>query len=206
VTHTFLYWARDTSKAAQVRDILREQIETLAAAKVDFLILETFFCVAEMRIALVEARKTGLPIVATMSFRPHLDRTEDEVPAEELGKILAGEGAGIVGINCEQDPEAMLPILRRVADGAPRGLPLAAQPIAFRTTPEHPYYSGMPEFHGEPGLETVQVSRGTFTRFAREAVALGVRYLGGCCGCNAAYLRALAAGIVSPAGGSARPS
>src|SRR5207247_2071557 len=72
ITHTFLYWHRDMSKAAQVRDLLREQVEFLAEAGADFLILETFFCVAEMRIALEEARKTGLPIVATMSFRPHL--------------------------------------------------------------------------------------------------------------------------------------
>ena len=150
ITHTFLYWARDTSKAAHVREILREQAEMLAAAGADFLVLETFFCVAEMRMALEEARRTGLPIVATMSFRPHWDRTEDQVPVGEIAKILAGEGAHAVGINCEQDPDTVLPILRALAAGAPRGLPLAAQPIAFRVTPEHPWYSGLPEFHGEP--------------------------------------------------------
>lgn len=199
ITHSFVYWHADTSRAAEARALFREQAAFLAAAGADFLILETFFCAGEIRMALEEARRTGLPLMATMSFRPHLDRSEDQVPAEELGRILAGEGAAIVGVNCEQSPDAMLPIVAAVRHGVPSGIPVAAQPCAFRTTAEYPYYTGRPEFGGKGGLETVQVGRAEFTEFARRGLNEGVSYFGGCCGCNAAYIRALAAGLAGPA-------
>jgi betaine-homocysteine S-methyltransferase len=51
----------------------------------------------------------------------------------------------------------------------------------------------MPQFPDE--LETIQVPRGDFEAFGRTAVENGFGFVGGCCGCNAAYIRALAAGI-----------
>src|SRR5439155_13598257 len=49
---------------------LAEQIRILKDAGVDFLILETFFHLSEMQVALRAAAESGLPVVATMSFRP----------------------------------------------------------------------------------------------------------------------------------------
>src|SRR5262252_4548701 len=54
----------------KARDHLAEQIRLLKDAGVDFLILETFFHLAEMKMALECAAASGLPVVATMSFRP----------------------------------------------------------------------------------------------------------------------------------------
>ena len=48
-------------------------------------------------------------------------------------------------------------------------------------------------------LETIQISRQEFQEFARTARAEGIGYLGGCCGCNAAYLRAMARGLAEAA-------
>ena len=42
-----------------------------------------------------------------------------------------------------------------------------------------------------------EIARQEFADFARSAQAEGIRYIGGCCGCNAAYIRALAAGVAS---------
>jgi betaine-homocysteine S-methyltransferase len=72
-------------------------------------------------------------------------------------------------------------------------LPIAAQPAAFRTTDETPCFTRLPEFPDE--LETIQVSRQEFVEFARAARAEGLGYLGGCCGCNASYIRAMARGL-----------
>jgi betaine-homocysteine S-methyltransferase len=53
----------------------------------------------------------------------------------------------------------------------------------------------MPQFPDQ--LETIQVSRQEFKEFAHTARTEGIGYLGGCCGCNAAYVRALARGLAA---------
>lgn len=193
VSRTQLFEREGVSSAPHVRDLLKEQIAWLQAAGVDFLILETFFHVGEMKIALEEGARAGLLMVATMSLRPKLTETTDGVPLAECARILAGEGACAVGANCEQDPAAMLPILRGMRVGLPAGVPLAAQPAAFRTTDAKPYFTGLPEF--PDAMEAIQLPRSAFREFGAVAVAEGVRYVGGCCGTNAAYIRALASGL-----------
>lgn len=85
----------------------------------------------------------------------------------------------------------MLAVLREMR--AAVDIPLAAQPAAFLTTDEVPCFTRLPQFPDE--LETIQASRGEFSDFGRIAKAEGIGYVGGCCGCNAAYIRALASGI-----------
>ena len=161
----------------------------------DFLILETFFRLDEMLIALECARHKGVPVMATISFRPLTTRNSDGHSPAECARILAGEGADIVGANCEQEPGRMLTILSAMRE-ATRAV-IAAQPAAFRTTDETPAFTRMPQF--PDALETIQVARQEFIDFAARARAEGVRYLGGCCGCNAAYIKAMARGLASPA-------
>jgi methionine synthase I (cobalamin-dependent) len=96
-----------------------------------------------------------------------------------------------VGANCEQDPARMLPLLREMRSAT--SLPLAAQPAAFRTTDECHSFTRLAAFPDD--LETIQAPRSAFAEFGRWALSEGVGYAGGCCGCNAAYIRALAAGL-----------
>jgi betaine-homocysteine S-methyltransferase len=111
---------------------------------------------------------------------------------------MAGEGAAVVGANCEQEPEQMLPIVRAMR--AAVSAPIAAQPAAFRTTDRTPCFTKMPEFPDD--LETIGVSRRKFVELGRMAKAEGIHYLGGCCGCNAAYIRALARGLAESHAGA----
>jgi methionine synthase I (cobalamin-dependent) len=104
---------------------------------------------------------------------------------------MADGGASAVGANCEQEPQRMLTILRQMR--AVVDVPLAAQPAAFRTSEETPCFTRMPAFPDE--LETIQISRNKFQEFGRVARSEGIGFAGGCCGCNAAYIRALAAGL-----------
>ena len=104
---------------------------------------------------------------------------------------MADLGAVAVGANCEQDPARMLPLLREMRRRV--NVPLAAQPAAFRTTDECHSFTRLPEFPDD--LEAIQISRRAFTDFGQAARNEGIRYVGGCCGCNAAYIRALAAGV-----------
>src|SRR5688572_23288236 len=70
ISRTQLVERGETEALSKARDHIAEQITLLKAAGVDFLILETFFHLAEMKVALAAAAESGLPAVATMSFRP----------------------------------------------------------------------------------------------------------------------------------------
>ncbi len=191
VSRTQLFEREGPGAANSVRDLLTEQIRLLTDAGVDFLLLETFFHLEEMLIALDCARASGLPAVATMSFRPTLSASSDGHSPEACAKQMADAGAAAVGANCEQEPSRIVGLVR--AMGAAASVPMAAQPAAFRTTAETPCFTKMPQFPDE--LETIQVARRDFEEFGRLAVENAFGFVGGCCGCNAAYIRALAAGI-----------
>src|SRR6267154_620330 len=70
VSRTQLFEREGRSAANHVRDLIGEQVRLLADAGVDFLILETFFHLEEMLIAIECSRASNLTIVATMTFRP----------------------------------------------------------------------------------------------------------------------------------------
>jgi len=84
----------------------------------------------------------------------------------------------------------MLPILRAMRVVVRDRVGIAAQPAAFRTTDQTPCFTKLSQFPDD--LETIQVSRREFREFGRRARREGIGYVGGCCGCNAAYIRALA--------------
>jgi betaine-homocysteine S-methyltransferase len=194
VSRTQLFESEGSSAAGHVRELFVEQIALLLDAGVDFLILETFFSLDEMLIALECARGKGVPVMATVSFRPLTTRNSDGHSPAECARILAGEGADVVGANCEQEPGRMLPILRAMREAT--SVVIAAQPAAFRTTDQTPSFTRMPQF--PDALETIQVARQEFIDFAARAKAEGIGYVGGCCGCNAAYIRAMARGLAAP--------
>lgn len=191
VSRTQLFEREGPERAGHVRDLFDEQIRLLKDAGVDFLILETFFHLQEMLIALERARPSGLAVLATMSFRPALDTSTDGHSPEQCAREMARAGAAAVGANCEQEPARMLSVLK--AMGAAARVPVVAQPAAFRTSDETPCFTKMPQFPDE--LETIQVSRRAFEEFGRAAAEHAFGFVGGCCGCNAAYIRAMAAGI-----------
>ena len=188
VSRTQLFEREGSSAAAHARDLFAEQIRFLQEAGVDFLILETFFHLEEMLLAVECARQTTLPVVATLSFRPQVSQTADGHSPAHCARVLADKGVDVVGANCEQEPERMLPILRSMREAVSTGI--AGQPAAFRTTDAIPCFTRLAEF--PDNLETIQVARQSFASFAGMARKEGFNYIGGCCGCNAAYVRAMA--------------
>lgn len=201
VSRTQLTEREGMGSLGKSRDHLAEQIRILKDAGVDFLILETFFHLAEMRVALECAAAAGLPAVATMSFRPLVTQCSDGHTPAECAGVMADLGAVAVGANCEQEPARMLALLREMRGAV--DVPLAAQPAAFHTTEQCHSFTRLPAFPDD--LETIQVSRREFFEFGKIARAEGVGYAGGCCGCNAAYIRALARGVGEAEGGLSSP-
>jgi betaine-homocysteine S-methyltransferase len=191
VSRTQLIEREGPEALGKARDHIAEQIRLLADAGVDFLILETFFHLSEMKAALEAAAASGLPAVATMSFRPLVTQCSDGHTPAECARAMADLGAVAVGANCEQDPQRMLPLLREMR--AVVSAPLAAQPSAFMTTDECHSFTRLPQFPDD--LETIQISRREFKEFGKAVRNEGIGYAGGCCGCNPAYIRALADGV-----------
>jgi betaine-homocysteine S-methyltransferase len=126
-----------------------------------------------------------------MSFRPLITKCSDDHTPTECAKVMADLGGIAIGANCEQDPKRMLPLLRKMRSAT--NVPLAAQPAGFRTTDECHSFTRLPAFPDD--LETIQVSRREFVEFGKLAKNEGIGYAGGCCGCNAAYIKALARGV-----------
>jgi len=109
-------------------------------------------------------------------------------------------GAAVVGVNCEQEPARILAITREMRKAV--SVPIAAQPAAFRTTDTTPCFTKLPQFPDE--MEAIQLPRSSFEHFAAGAKSEGIQFLGGCCGCNAAYIHAAARGLRASNGGRGR--
>ena len=191
VSRTQLVEREGMDSLSKARDHIAEQIRLLKDAGVDFLILETFFHLAEMKVAL--AGSSGKRLVGgghdEFSAAGHASAATATVLRN--ARVMADLGAIAVGANCEQDPQRMLPLLREMRSAAK--VPLAAQPAAFRTTDACHSFTRLPEF--PDGLESIQIPRQAFTEFGRVARSEGIGYAGGCCGCNAAYIRSLAQAV-----------
>ena len=126
-----------------------EQIE--AQAEVDFVIGELFFKLGEALLCVDRIkRKTSMPAMITMSFRES-NVSEDGFTVAECARRLHDAGVDIVGLNCMNDPQRMLPHIREMRDSFDGYL--AAQPVAFRCTDETPWFTGKPGLPRPPGAE-----------------------------------------------------
>ncbi|HEY1330287.1 MAG TPA: homocysteine S-methyltransferase family protein [Actinomycetota bacterium] len=187
-----LTWAYDPAKATSadhVRALFDRQLQDqLDAGPPDFWIGETFSYLGEALLFVERAKRTGLPVMVTMSFeQPVPVSYEGESPAD-CARRLADAGADVVGVNCLNGPGQMLPIA--IAMRAATAAHVAAQPVAYRTTAENPDFTAYDAF--PYGLDPMQLPRGDLAEFARQANEAGIGYIGSCCGAVATHVRAMA--------------
>jgi betaine-homocysteine S-methyltransferase len=180
-------WTPDDERSNNlVAEMFDEQIE--AQAGVDFVIGELFYSLGEALLCLERIKaKTSVPAMITMSFRA-TNVTDDGFTAGECAERLDAAGADILGLNCMNDPEHMMPHIAEMRDAFDGYL--AAQPVAFRCTDDTPWFTGLPSFPDR--LEPTQMTRFALGEFATKAKELGVNYIGGCCGCKATHMREMA--------------
>ena len=123
-------------------------------------------------------------------FTPEVTTRDGKTPAE-AAKMLEQAGADVVGTNCWQDPERMLPVIEQMRNAVK--CYVAAQPVAYRCTKEVPFFTGQPGFPDR--LDPYQLTRYDLGQFAERALELGVNYIGGCCGCVGVHIRQMARAI-----------
>jgi betaine-homocysteine S-methyltransferase len=197
VCNTNVYHS-DGQTDGQVRSIFEEQVGWAAEHEVDFVIGETFYYLGEARLALRAIREAGLTAVVTLAL-PASGVMADGPTVVEAARVLEQDGADVVGMNCFRGPGTMLAQLREIRGQV--SCHVAALPVAYRTTTEYPTFFTFtdPDGHEVPdgrpfptALESFKCNRYELAKFAREAHALDVRYLGICCGNEPVHTRSLA--------------
>jgi methionine synthase / methylenetetrahydrofolate reductase (NADH) len=164
--------------ADHIREIFREQAEALEERGVDLFVLETFGDSAEL-IAAIEAIRSfsRLPIVAELTYSEE-GTTFGGTRPRDAWKILHDRGIQAIGANCSVGPQGHLRLLQELSEVA-NSFPMSAMPnVGFpqRVGDRVVYPKSSPEY---------------FDLFAREAVVLGARILGGCCGTTPEHIRAM---------------
>jgi len=133
---------------------------------------------------------------AVITLTPHSDPDmRDGMTVVDACRAAEAGGADVVGLNCARGPETMLPLLAEVRDAV--SVPVAALPVPYRTSEAEPSFQSLTDDGcgcelpgGRPfptALDPLLTNRYEIAEFAREAHALGVSYLGVCCG-NAPHL------------------
>jgi homocysteine S-methyltransferase len=156
----------------------REQAESLAAAGVDLILLETHNTVRELAAAARAAKETGLPFVASM-VTDGTGRLLSGEPIENAVRAVEPLEPDALSVNCVPARRLALD-LTRLAESA-GDLPLAA-------------YGNLGLPADDRGWEfTDELSPEAYTAYARKWVAAGARIVGGCCGTTHAHTRAMRA-------------
>ena len=155
-------------------DMFAEIVRAGVKAGADCIVIETMTDLQEARAALIAAKENSdLPVLVTMSF-DESGRTFTGCTAASMAATLTGLGADAIGVNCSLGPKQLLPILREIC--ANTHLPVIAKPNAGLPDPVDGHYD---------------LSPADFAEAMAEAVAAGVSVIGGCCGTNPDYIRAL---------------
>lgn len=196
ICNTNVYEADDPATHSEVRSMFEEQVGWAAEADVDYMIAETLDWYGEAAIALESIKAAGLPAVVTLAPARN-GRMFDDVDLVEACRRLADQGADVVGLNCSRGPATMLPLIREIRESV--DVAVAALPVPYRTTPDEPTFQSLTDPSG-PGdgkpfptaLDPFVATRDECAAFARECAAIGVEYIGLCCGAGPHHLRAVA--------------
>jgi homocysteine S-methyltransferase len=152
------------------------QARVLEGRGVDLFMIETFFDLEELVVAVEAVRGvSSLPIVALLTFDDDAEITGG-VGAEAAARRLAALDVAAIGTNHGAGPTVALRALRGMRAA---GLPLAALPnigLASVVGGRVVYPHSTPDY---------------FAEFAVQAVGLGARIVGGCCGTTPPQIQAV---------------
>ena len=150
------------------------QVIRAGKAGADAVIIETVSDTYEMKAALLAAKENcDLPVFASFIFDKsgRLLTGADVKTAAVLAQSL---GADVIGVNCGFGPAQFTDLVKQLR--AYSSLPILAQPNA-----------GLPESIN--GKTVYNLSVEEYAAAMQEIAALGVSYLGGCCGTTPAHIR-----------------
>jgi methionine synthase / methylenetetrahydrofolate reductase (NADH) len=166
----------EADEGADFLSIFQDQLGALLDGGADFVILETFTDLNELKAA-IEAKHSlhHCPVVASLAGI-------DPVAAIAAFAELRVAGADVVGINCYSDHAKTRAALSELDLSEPvSAFPNAGLPTPDREALRYP------------------IDADTFAAEGAALVELGVRVIGGCCGTNPDYIAALVERLKIPA-------
>src|SRR3989338_3227148 len=159
--------------------VFSEQVNALKDGGVDLIIIETMMDMREMRAAIIAAKASGLPVVATMTFDESM-RTVLGTPPEAFAIIAEGLGCDVIGANCSLGIEGIYKAV--AAMSRVTKLPLIAQPNA-----------GIPYL--KDGKTIFPATPEEMAAYVPKLIDAGVRIIGGCCGTTPEHIKAMKAKV-----------
>jgi len=153
-----------------------EQAEALAEGGADVLWIETMSSTEEVAAAAEAAKKTGLPVAATLTFDT-ARRSMMGVTPTQYAAFAKEIGLDLIGSNCGIGPAELMDSTTELLR-ADSGLPV----IAKGNCGIPQYVDGEIHFHGSPEL---------MANYALHARDAGATVIGGCCGTTPEHLAAM---------------
>ena len=154
-------------------DLFAQQARAAQAAGADLFVVETMTDLLEAKAAVLACLEcTELPVVATMTFGEDgctFLGTSPEICAMTLPAL----GVQAVGINCSLGPDALAPLLARMA-------PFARVPLMVQAN------AGLPRI--EDGRTLYDIDAEAYAQAAEALLDAGATVVGGCCGTSPDYI------------------
>lgn len=164
-----------TLKFDEAYDIFKEVV-LIAKDYVDGFILETFTDIYELKAAVLAVKEnSNKMVIASMSFEAN-GRSLTGTTPEVMTAVLEGLGVDVLGVNCSLGPVELKPIVKRILDSS--NIPVIVQPNR-----------GLPKI--ENGKTIYDLDVDTFFNAVKEFVEMGVAIIGGCCGTDPSFIKAI---------------
>ncbi len=142
----------------------------------DLIMIETMSDSYETRAALLAAKENSdLPVFVSCAFGEDGKLMTGADPCAMVA-MLESMGADAIGINCSYGPLKLMGVIKEY-------LKYASIPVIFKPN------AGLPSV--KEGRTVYDLSPADFAADMAEAISLGVRAVGGCCGTTPEYIQAL---------------
>jgi len=171
-----------TRQPEEAREAFAEQAAALAEGGVDFFLIETMSALEEVQAAIEGIRSVSdLPIAATMTFDTRFRTMMGVKPAQAV-QALYDLGIRVIGANCGNGPDEIERVATELVAARPPDVYLITQSNAGLPKYENRqiHYDGTPEVMAD---------------YALKMQALGVNYIGACCGSTPAHIAAMRAAL-----------
>jgi 5-methyltetrahydrofolate--homocysteine methyltransferase len=174
----------------ELYDVFAEQARALAAAGVDWIVVESMTDVEEMAVAVRASVETArVPVVASMTYNrtPKGYRTMMGNTPDTCVKRAEEAGASLIGANCGSGIEDYVPL-------APLLRAMTSLPLWVKAN------AGIPQIVA--GKVVYPLTAEEYAAYVPALVSSGVDVIGGCCGTDPGFVRAIRGRI--PAGRAMR--
>ncbi|MCB0119035.1 MAG: bifunctional homocysteine S-methyltransferase/methylenetetrahydrofolate reductase [Anaerolineales bacterium] len=164
-------------KLEEAREAFKEQIQSLADAGVDLMVIETMSDLYEIQEAIKAAKEVAsLPVIASVTFTRD-DRTLLGDDPVKVAHRIAAAGADVIGVNCSGGPSQLLRILKQMRQAEPNA--------RFWVKPN----AGWPE--QVSGRIMYPADADYFGEYALQFREAGANIVGGCCGTTPQHIAAM---------------